>query len=75
MDNQLYLPEPPALQKADVREMELLKERKQFRQQTHAEDLPPSPRALPKLGAWAKYGNVTEAQERTMRREQLKADL
>merc|ERR1719383_445497 len=52
MDNQLYLPEPPALQKADMREMELLKERKQFRQQTHAEDL-----------------------ERTMRREQLKADL
>merc|ERR1719394_2128563 len=39
MDNQLYLPEPPALQKADMREMELLKERKQFRQQTHAEDL------------------------------------
>merc|ERR1719259_764576 len=52
MDNQLYLPEPPALQKADMREMELLKERRQMRQQTHAEDL-----------------------ERTMRREQLKADL
>jgi len=52
MDNQLYLPEPPALKKADLREMELLKERKEFRQQTHAEDL-----------------------ERTMRREQLKADL
>merc|ERR1719167_449769 len=52
MDNQLYLPEPPALQQADLREAELLKERKQLRQQTHAEDL-----------------------ERTMRREQLKADL
>lgn len=52
MDNQLYLPEPPALTRADAREMELLKERKQMRQQTHAEDL-----------------------ERTMRREQLKADL
>jgi len=52
MDNQLYLPEPPALQKADMREMELLKERRQMRQQAHAEDL-----------------------ERTMRREQLKADL
>merc|ERR1719334_2239298 len=47
MDNQLYLPEPPALQKADVREMELLKERKQFRQQTHAEDLVDyNPRAM-----------------------------
>merc|ERR1719383_265393 len=47
MDNQLYLPEPPALQKADMREMELLKERKQFRQQTHAEDLVDySPRAM-----------------------------
>lgn len=52
MDNQLYLPEPPALTRADAREMELLKERKASRQQTHAEDL-----------------------ERTMRREQLKADL
>merc|ERR1712168_780331 len=52
MDNQLYLPEPPALTRADDRETELLKERKALRQQTHAEDL-----------------------ERTMRREQLKADL
>merc|ERR1719431_328449 len=51
MDNQLYLPEPPALTRADDRETELLKERKALRQQTHAEDL-----------------------ERTMRREQLKAD-
>merc|ERR1719431_2192427 len=52
MDNQLNLPEPPALTRADDRETELLKERKALRQQTHAEDL-----------------------ERTMRREQLKADL
>ena len=35
----IWISEPPALQKADLREMELLKERKQFRQQTHAEDL------------------------------------
>merc|ERR1719374_261893 len=72
MDNQLYLPEPPALQKADMREMELLKERRQLRQQAHAEDLP-QPQA--KLGAMSKYGDPTTAQERTMRREQLKADL